>query len=182
MATLGQLNEVQQLLAEEHMGWALDVARLFSRRHPRWELDLESAALLGLCEAARRYSPEIGVKFRTYASHRVSGAIKRAIRQCRLTEVMLPETGHSLDAPSSPSGYHTDEIESFESRIRHAPERYRPLLRLLFVHDLTMAAAARDLGVSPALVSAWYAQALRHLGATSRRRYQSNEPLSARAS
>lgn len=59
------------------------IARLVHRRLPRRiELDdIESAGRIGLMDAARKFDPTKGFKFRTYAMRRVRGAMQDWIRE-----------------------------------------------------------------------------------------------------
>jgi RNA polymerase sigma factor for flagellar operon FliA len=43
--------------------------------------ELESAGVMGLLDAAQKFNPERGVKFRTYAGHRIRGAILDSLRK-----------------------------------------------------------------------------------------------------
>ncbi|RLC25735.1 MAG: FliA/WhiG family RNA polymerase sigma factor, partial [Deltaproteobacteria bacterium] len=43
--------------------------------------DLASAGILGLFDAIDKFDPERGVKFRTYAEHRIRGAILDELRK-----------------------------------------------------------------------------------------------------
>ena len=77
--------KVKQII-EEHCEYALKLAREFrSQREGRFITldikDLESAALLGLCEAGNRYNFEMGVQFKTFAYLRIRGAMYDLIRQ-----------------------------------------------------------------------------------------------------
>lgn len=61
------------------------VAQFVARySHRSRGVDLESAGLLGLCEAADRYKPESGVKFATYAWNWVKGGILEELRLAHL--------------------------------------------------------------------------------------------------
>lgn len=67
-----------------HASWARLVARdVFVRvgsRNTEWS-EFTQNATLGLIEAVDRYDPSRGVEFRTYARHRVRGAVFNGLRQ-----------------------------------------------------------------------------------------------------
>lgn len=65
----------EQLAADND--WIV-AAALRKLRHPSWaDVDaLEAAGRWGLLEAAKRFDPTVGVKFKTYAFFRVRGAMK----------------------------------------------------------------------------------------------------------
>lgn len=70
-------------LIQEHLDMARRLARKIARRVPlvvRRD-DLESAALLGLTEAANRYDPTRGEPFVAYAAKRVRGAVLDELRK-----------------------------------------------------------------------------------------------------
>lgn len=75
-----------------HAGWSRLVARdvfMKVRRFPVSWQDCTQNAMIGLLEAVDRYRPERGVGFRTYARHRVRGAVFNGLRSVR--DVLLDE-------------------------------------------------------------------------------------------
>lgn len=66
-------------LVEGHANLARSLARRFSH-HGEMADDLEQVALLALVKAARRYSPEHGSSFATFATASVMGELKRHFR------------------------------------------------------------------------------------------------------
>lgn len=70
-------------LIRGHMDMARRLARKIARRVPRHlsRDDLESAALLGLTEAASRFDPRRGEPFVAYAAKRVRGAVLDELRR-----------------------------------------------------------------------------------------------------
>jgi len=70
----------QQALALEYLRWAEGVAINFANRYPSLADEMESAALVGLCEAARGFDPESGVRFKTFALPRIRGAMGDVLR------------------------------------------------------------------------------------------------------
>lgn len=66
----------------QHVPLARSIARRMHRRLPPGvDLDdLVSAAVTGLLEAADRYDPSRSASFRTFASHRIRGAVVDALR------------------------------------------------------------------------------------------------------
>jgi DNA-directed RNA polymerase specialized sigma subunit len=71
-------------VTQEDLDWALGVARKFARKVPHMVEEFESAAGLGLAEAANSFEPERGLRFHTHAMHRVVGAIRDAARDAGL--------------------------------------------------------------------------------------------------
>ncbi len=66
--------------------------------------ELEAAALVGLWDAAKRYRPELGVKFATFAAARAAGAVQDWLREqdylARGLRAENPEARQqSLDVP-----------------------------------------------------------------------------------
>ncbi len=154
----------------KNMDWAFGLAR--ERRAPRWLTeDLEGAALLGLCMAAGRYDPTLGVSFQKYAQARVRGEVKDECRRlaCR-------PRGSPLDAPETEISETTLQIDFNHipgpgtSARAHAREDVRELLvrtrgrqrraLAMMADGMTGRQAAAVLGVSPALVSILYKRGL----------------------
>lgn len=73
------LSASQRRLVEEHLVLARSLARRFAERGESLG-DLQQVAYLELSEAARRFDPEQGVAFSTYATVSVLGALKRHFR------------------------------------------------------------------------------------------------------
>ena len=66
-------------LLDRYRGLALGLARRFvGRGEPL--ADLQQVAMLGLLRALRRYDPEMGVRFSTFATPTVLGELKRHLR------------------------------------------------------------------------------------------------------
>jgi RNA polymerase sigma-B factor len=72
-------HELEQDLFESHAGLARSLAHRFGYRGESVD-DLEQVALLALVQAARRFDPDREVKFSTYATASILGAIKRHFR------------------------------------------------------------------------------------------------------
>lgn len=70
-------------IVRHYYAWSQQLAKIAIDRMPvQCDHDsLRSAAGLALLDAVRRYSPERGISFRTFATHRIRGAIIDAMRQ-----------------------------------------------------------------------------------------------------
>ncbi len=98
-------------LVHRHQAWARLVARdVYAKTYWRqadWN-DYVQNAMLGLLEAMDRFDPEQGVDFRTYARHRVRGAVFNGLRDAALiptgrTNELLIERSSSLLVEESDS-------------------------------------------------------------------------------
>jgi RNA polymerase sigma factor for flagellar operon FliA len=67
----------------DHLTWAQKIATKRIGKLPRRISydDIESAALMGLVDAANRYDESKGVPFTAYAFHRINGAIFDFLRE-----------------------------------------------------------------------------------------------------
>ena len=68
----------------EYTKLAYLIAGQLYKKNARWELELgdyEGYAMLGLIEAVSKYNEDVGVKFETYASHRIRGAVLDELRR-----------------------------------------------------------------------------------------------------
>ena len=132
---------------------ALRLARKFGRRVPRSVRfdELESAALLGLTEAANRYDPTRGEPFVAYAAKRVRGAIldelrrhdvltrrgrESAKRLAQAQRTIENATGRpaTMDELAKELNVSLDEVAQFQARLQ-APA----LLSLEDIHDVPRA-------------------------------------------
>src|SRR5687767_5522606 len=70
---------VRTELVEAHIGLAEYLARRFGNRGEPLD-DLVQVASLGLLKAIDRFEPERGLQFSTYATHTITGELKRHFR------------------------------------------------------------------------------------------------------
>jgi RNA polymerase sigma factor for flagellar operon FliA len=82
-AVTGDARQWRDRLVAMHMPLARRIVRGVARRVPAWLSpdDLESAALLGLVEAAHRFDPARGESFAAYATPRIRGAVVDELRR-----------------------------------------------------------------------------------------------------
>ncbi len=90
-------------LVLEHLPQIKRVARRISVSLPKHVdvQDLEGAGALGLIDAARKYNPSRGVKFKTYAETRIRGAILDSLREEDWAPRSLRRKGKRLEAAYS---------------------------------------------------------------------------------
>lgn len=75
-----KLTPDQQALAAAHLRYANRIADHFLLGFQTDSHDVYSAAQLGLCQAAARFDPSLGLSFKTFATRRITGAILDALR------------------------------------------------------------------------------------------------------
>jgi RNA polymerase sigma factor FliA len=177
MPTLSE--DARRDLVNEHLPLVRSLAIRFYRQSSRFlELDeLVSVGTLGLIEAARRYRPEIGSTFATFAYTRVRGAMFdavgqiapmrrsafRALGRLRLRPIVAREMrDDSIDEVA-------DALDSRRAGARLAqaldrlPERKRRLIHRHYFEGDSLLDVGRDLGISKSWASRMHAQALRQL-------------------
>jgi RNA polymerase sigma factor FliA len=112
-------------LIESHLGYAHAIAAELVSRYPAnvTRQDLESAAELGLVQAARVYDPAKGVAFKTFAYYRIRGAIFDEIRDlCRNARFDIAANEQMIDlsaeaATMQTSGEVYGELTELASRL-----------------------------------------------------------------
>ena len=90
------------------LGGAVDVSVHFE--------DLVSVGRLGLLEAARRFEPERGVQFRTYATYRVRGAMLDVLRKVPRLPLATLRRVHALEAANAASEGETEAVGATRDR------------------------------------------------------------------
>ncbi len=178
-----RMHPTHQALVEENLDLVRYVANLFYRR---WRYCIEfdelvSLGVLGLIQAARRFDPNCGAKFSTFAYRRIRGSIYdgiRAIRPGLPTEVETALKLHN-EATQPPM---VDEYVEQQVRLRalvlvydELTPRVRTLLASHYRHGNTLVCAGNSIGVSKSRASRIHAKAL----ATLRNRIE-NVPRQAR--
>ena len=92
--------ETKQLV-ESHLEYAYALAKQFTTEVFVGNIDYEdirATAILGLCDAARRYDPQNGVLFKTFSYFRIRGAMFDLVR--RSNQLIKCEREYFLDLPA----------------------------------------------------------------------------------
>lgn len=115
--TGGRDRGARDALTQRHVAWARLVARdvylKVRLRGTEWG-DYVQNATIGLLEAIDRYDPDRGIEFRTYARHRVRGAVFNGLRH--LVSTAQDYRSATVERSASLSGGGTsDQLEAFVS-------------------------------------------------------------------
>lgn len=152
----GKLTFEQQNLVVSHLSLAHKIARSAKKKASFLDYDeLESAAYLGLTEAALKYNTELGVSFEVYASCRVSGAVKDYMRELAWGSRNNPIKTESFESQEEP--VYNDKIEEkgnvFEKITEPLSSINKKVLRLHYVEEVKIKEIADDMGVHESRVS-----------------------------
>src|SRR6266496_140476 len=179
---------VEGRLVDEHLTLVRQAVSDMSRRLPRHvrKDDLESAAMLGLAQAARSFDPDRGIAFERHASNRIRGALldelrgadwasrsvrSKARRMQRTADELAVELGHEPTRVqlAAQLGVDTQALERLEENVHRAylvdavlalPERLRQVVRGYFFEERPMHEIADELGVTESRVSQLRTEAL----------------------
>jgi RNA polymerase sigma factor (sigma-70 family) len=156
-----RLTPEQQALAAapESIALARGIARRMARRCPHEYESIEAAALFGLVLAAAAFDPAAGIKFASFAQHRIRGEVLDAARVLmprgfrrgdlvaargeqvpRLASLYRPiyeqgperspvRLGDTLDSGEEPVGAGAEYLDLVESLARRLPSDYRAAFR-----------------------------------------------------
>lgn len=156
-----------------HLGMVRTIAGRSARRHPRLADDLESAAMLGLWEAAMKYDPGRGVREETYLLHRVNGAILDALRAARpkgfrrdieaapnVGQMSFFDEAEGLPeflepaADDLPIGWELESIDAVERLCRSLPPKQSDAIRRHYsVAGATLARIGAEVGRTESCIS-----------------------------
>jgi RNA polymerase sigma-B factor len=117
-----RLSELQARIAEHYTGLVESIARRFTGSGEPLE-DLSQEGFLGLLSALDNYDPAKGVKFSTYATHFVAGAMRHCLRD-RGKIIKEPAWLHELGGKIHRA---TDTLTHELGRAPHAAEIARAL-------------------------------------------------------
>lgn len=144
------------------------------------EDELFSAGLYGLMKACRSYDPSRGAEFKTYAYHRIRGAIGDELRRLdflprslrdhlraegrdapSLLAIPTDEDGHeALAAPAPESAVENrDLLEALQREIERLPEKMRLVMHLYYREQRTMREIGELLRLTESRVSQIHANA-----------------------
>jgi len=172
----------------EHVGIVKAIAnRINLKTGKRFEAaDLVQEGMLGLLDAAKRYRPELGVKFSTFATRRVHGAIWDKVRErCQGRREMKAFT-RSLNERIEPDNAESEELWAntpdasainglqaclsaemrmrLEKAISMLPANQQKLLAMYYADEpLSMAEIGERLGCSTSNVSYQHTSAMKTL-------------------
>jgi hypothetical protein len=168
---LPPLTPEQQDLAAGWFPFARKLSRELARARPDLRAEIESAAMLGLCEAARAFDPSLGFAFGSYAKVAIRHRASEAIRTDRpkgyrrdAARAALPVPCHHGSLPDTPEhapgpyrlAAGRDELDSLRNRCPSGPS-LAALDAFLRYEDRGIAAAS--LGVSRATFNRHLAKA-----------------------
>ena len=158
------LTAEQQDLAVKYLPLARSLARPYKLSWPTHRDDFESAACGALVESAGTFDPARGVKFSTFARHRIFGALRDVQRslvalgwRCDPKHAPLitslprdPEgKGRVLGADLFPPiGQEIEDIEAVETQLRRLPPRHAQACRQVYVYGKSRNEAAEKIGCS----------------------------------
>lgn len=161
-----RLNEEQRALAARYMALARRVARPYKRAWPsHWE-EFESASLLAVVEAAESFDRSRGVRFATYAYHRIRGAMRDVQRELLARSrpmdfdsdfpigsgdrfAQAGRVGRVIGVEADPPvGSELEGLDQIDRWLRRLPSRWAEVCRLIYMHGKTQTEAARELGMS----------------------------------
>jgi len=145
----------QQNLVVSHLSLAHKLARSAKKRVSFINYDeLESAAYLGLTEAAIKYNSNLGISFEAYASCRVSGAIKDYMRELSWGPRNNPVKTESLDYQEEPSYNEVeDKVDVFDKITNPLSSIGKKILRLYYIEEIKIREIADGMGVHESRVS-----------------------------
>lgn len=125
--------------------------------------ELQSAAYLGLTEAASRFDESKGIAFSTFAYPRISGAIVDHLRQQSWGKRTDPKAVYSLDIPISDDDRSMKDMlvakeesktdEMLEVVSKDFDEQAEQVIRSYFIDDCSMKEVGEQFGVSESRIS-----------------------------
>ncbi len=156
----GPLTADQQDLAARYLPLARSLSQPFWRAWPSSYEEFDSAACLGLVEAARTFDPTRGVKFGTFVRHRILGSLRDVQRG-----LMAPRPrrrGKDTPAANPPPdvGAELEASDEVVSLLRQLPRRHAAACRGIYLEAKTQNEVARDLGCSQSRLSVIHRESL----------------------
>lgn len=133
------------------------IAKKVCQKNGRFQMvgDAVNEGVLGLLEALEKFDAKKGVKFSTYASHRVFGSMMDAIRR----DGLIRKSRKSLRSPqifeisegdggsNAEVGSELEKQEFFETLLRGCSQRDRTVIFLRYFKDATAKEAGETVGV-----------------------------------
>lgn len=169
-------NSASDALVVSHMRFARGLANQFGRGLPsQADQDaLESDALFALLRAARSFDPNRGTSFKTYAGHRIRGAMIDGVRERNSfdrrkrwqpivislhTAVAQDGEGNTvtlgdlLECGGEPVGAAIERQDEVDLLLRPLNRKHRSMIRQYYMAEATQAKIGRRHGLSASRVS-----------------------------
>lgn len=176
------LTEAQRALAADYVPLARALSKPLKAALPEARDEFESAALLALVEAAESFDPDRGIRFSTFARHRIRGALRDVQRSLvvsgwRDDASNAPCVGHLVPEleqhgrvlgiqPDAPVGEDLEQTEAIERWLRRLPPKHAAACRQIYLHGKSQGEAARTLGCSQSRLSYMHREAMAMLNGT----------------
>lgn len=179
IARCAGMSERQQKLASEYLPFARALARPFKTRVPSAVADFESAACLGLIEAAIRFHPNQHANFATYARRRITGALVDAWRGMRQLgyrfnskqgpiQVSIDDLSRDQESAITVEPNVEDDVayrDTLERWIECFPENQKRVFRSIYLDGRSQNDTAKELDLSKSYVSHLHAEGIAALSA-----------------
>jgi RNA polymerase sigma factor (sigma-70 family) len=177
------LTGAQRTLVADHVRFAYRLAAVWRKAEPALGDEFESAATMAMVAAAQSFEPGRGVKFTTYARHRVLGALRDAWRraqrhQRRFGPLFEPreqlDSGARRHRPARqkatmfcsedpPVGHESEQIDLVEWMLKRLPARHAAVCRLIYFEGLSLGQTAARMRLSVSRVTGLHREALDQL-------------------
>jgi RNA polymerase sigma factor (sigma-70 family) len=188
------LTPEQQELARKYIPLAYRLTRPMKVLWANMWADIESAALMALCEAAQSFDSTRNVKFATFARIRILGSLTDLQRRFAIIYQVDPlekiptivsftpdleQCGKFLNTTCDREiGLDTESVDEVEKWLRKLPAKHAAACREIYVEGRSQIEASRVLGISKSHVSSLHREALEMLNeVASYRRAHQEKPL-----
>jgi len=155
-------------IIEKYQPLVFHVYSKLCRRDLPENVDLISEGTLGLIEAVDSFDPDLGVKFKTFAYHKIRGKMLDFLRRQRRF-FRVPEELASLEFPFSKGSFRASYPRALElialvqSLLSYLSPVEREIIELVYLEGLSQEETATRLACTPANVSIMRKRAIKRL-------------------
>jgi RNA polymerase sigma factor (sigma-70 family) len=141
-------------LITENLQFARNVARQKYGKYPSVSYDeIESAAYMGLVEAAQKYDPELNDTFPGYAYPRIAGAIGDYVRELQWGTRANPVDREEINEEVVGKNNLADDGEFFDKLTFNLNKSSKTVMRSYYVENKKIREIAEEMGVHESRVS-----------------------------
>jgi len=151
----GKLSPERSNLAGDYFLFAMKIASKYKLYFKNYKNEIESAAMLGLCQAAMNYDNSFNIEFSTFALRRITGGIQDCLRIKGKYEKRFLTNELDPDSDSMAISHHIsiNDKEDIDNALRVLNGKEKQMVKMYFMENLGISEIGQKFNLSPSRIS-----------------------------